>query len=195
MCIMDAAAAAWRFCWQVGHDGGPVHWGRRQGKASSCWRRSATPNAHATAFDAKLLVTAEAQGGLKVVCEGRLSASQGRCVDAFLHESTWEQQQHAVGQCLHACRDRPFTEKHGHIFPLHKPAGVSLASNCAPALYHAQHGECLHDRSDSVDFGMSTSWSQCLLMSLVCSRCFWSVCTPHEPDAGSYVGCPDAPIL
>ena len=42
------------------------------------------PNAHATAFDAKLLVTIKAHGGLKVVCEGRLSSVKAD-LDAYMH--------------------------------------------------------------------------------------------------------------
>lgn len=41
------------------------------------------PNAHATAFDAKLLVTIKAQGGLKVLCEGRLSSVKAD-LDAYM---------------------------------------------------------------------------------------------------------------
>lgn len=41
------------------------------------------PNAHATAFDAKLLVTIKAHGGLKVVCEGRLSSIKAD-LDAYM---------------------------------------------------------------------------------------------------------------
>lgn len=45
------------------------------------------PNAHASAFDAKLLVTVRGVGGLRVVSEGRLSAVKSD-VDALLAGSS-----------------------------------------------------------------------------------------------------------
>jgi len=45
------------------------------------------PNAYATAFDAKLLITVKAKGGLKVMGEGRLSAIKAD-IDAFTQNIT-----------------------------------------------------------------------------------------------------------
>jgi hypothetical protein len=44
------------------------------------------PNAHATAFDAKLLLTVRCSGGVKVTTEGRLSNFKAD-LDAFLAEA------------------------------------------------------------------------------------------------------------
>jgi len=45
------------------------------------------PNAHATAFDAKLLLTVRCTGGVKVTTEGRLSNFKAD-LDAFLAEAS-----------------------------------------------------------------------------------------------------------
>lgn len=44
------------------------------------------PNAYATAFDAKVLITVRSSQGLKVTTEGRLSNLKGD-VDTFLEQS------------------------------------------------------------------------------------------------------------
>lgn len=58
--------------------------GEQAGDGVEVFEVFCNPNAHATAFDAKLLITIKANGGLKVVCEGRLSSVKAD-LDAFMH--------------------------------------------------------------------------------------------------------------